>query len=272
MAHHLVVVEGAHDAAFFAKLLRRRGFAQVQNLADVPDFWAPLIPNKYPVDPSGRLDRIIVFPDIHVGQGGVDTVAVSVAGSDTNLISTLRTSLEIKAVQDFATLTLISDTDFATDELTRFGALLQRLEALNQDAQAEGQPGFPLTLPGIIGALSAGEPRVGIYLWPGEGQQGTLETILLECAGVTQPVLRQEAEAFVTSVNAKHPPKAAATERSVTPSGTLKAKCGAIASVLKPGGSLAVSLRQSGWLPETSELPADAKRADDYLASLLAVA
>lgn len=269
MPNHLIVVEGAHDAAFLGKLIRRRGYTLVQKLSEVPDFWSPLIPSKYPVDSSGRLDRIIVFPDIHVSEDGGTTVAVSVSGSESKLISSLRTSLEIKAVEDFETLSLIADTDFEATEAERFAILRQRLVALNEAAEAENQPGFPLALPSAVGSLSLGSPRVGIYLWPGAGQQGTLDNMLLDCAEVTEPTLKAQAEAFVDDVHAKHPASSTTTERSRTHSGSLKAKCASIASILKPAGSLAVSVRQSSWLPQNEELPESAQRANEYLNTIL---
>lgn len=270
MAHHLIVVEGAHDAAFLGKLLRREKFSQIQNLADVPEFWSALIPSKYPVDPSGRLDRIIVFPDIYMSECLEHTLALSVAGSDKNLVKTMRAALEIKEVEDFCTITIFTDTDFEVDEGARFNALHQNLSALNAEAEAESQPGFPLVLPSKVGALAEGSPRVGIYLWPGAGQQGTLENVLLDCAEITEPALKAASVKFIDSVHEEYPSECESIRKSRTSSGSLKAKCGGLASVLKPGGSVAVSLRQSRWLPENCHLPESANRARDYLVSILA--
>ena len=271
MRSHLIVVEGAHDAAVFGKLLRRLNYSSVQRLADVPPFWEPLIPTKYPVDPGGRLDRIIVFPDIYISADELTTVALSVAGSDTNLFPTLRAAIEIKKVADFATLTVVADTDFAVTEEVRFQSLVQRLITLNAEAAAEGQQGFPLSIPPKAGQLSGGSPKVGIHLWPGNGQQGTLEEVLLECAQAAYPVLRAEADAYGIQVNAKHPPGAPQIAAFRTQSGQLKSICGSIATVLKPGASLAVSIRQSEWLPAAGAYPPSLQLASDYLDALLAV-
>lgn len=270
MAHHLIVVEGAHDAAFLGKLLHRENFSQVQNLADVPKFWSALIPSQYPVDPLGRLERIIVFPDIYISDGREHTIAVSVAGSDTNLVKTMRAALEIKEVEDFSTITIFTDTDFELDEEARFNALCQRLDALNSEAEVEKQPGFPLVLPSRVAALAEGAPKVGIYLWPGDGRRGTLENVLLECAEISEPVLKSASVKFIEEVHGGYSAESVSIKKSRTPSGSLKATCGGLASILKPGGSVAVSLRQSRWLPENAALPDSANRAREYLVSILA--
>ena len=173
MAHTVLVVEGAHDASFFGQLIRARGYKRAGTLSDVPEFWMPLIPRRYPTDPAGRLDRVIQFPEIHVSNDG-DTLGIIVAGGEERLIEGLRTPLE-QLGPSFAGIGMALDTD-QYDPHVRLGSTCssQDLVNSNADASAEGTPGFPLELPREPGVAVAGPPKLGVYLFPDNMRQGTL--------------------------------------------------------------------------------------------------
>lgn len=247
MASSLLVVEGAHDASFFGQLLAAKGYRQTRRLSDVPEHWRPLIPVRYPVDPDGRLDRVIRFPDIHVGAGGHDC-GIVVAGGDSLLIDGLRTALEQLGTERFAGIGIVMDVDHDIDATTRFDRCVGQLAQLNQEAQADGTPGFPLPLPATPGLLTSEAPAIGIYLLPDNLRQGTLETLLLECAALEHPFL----EAATAGLVGELAQQAEAHRRSLKalagPSRRAKAQAGMIANVLQPGDSLAVAVQRGGWL------------------------
>src|SRR5208283_2158909 len=100
MTHSLLVVEGAHDASFFGHLARARGYSQVRVLSGMPDFWLPMIPRRYPLEPGENLDRVIRFPDVHVGPDN-NTLGIIVAGGKDRIPSSLRIPLERLGTDSF---------------------------------------------------------------------------------------------------------------------------------------------------------------------------
>lgn len=264
MANHLLIVEGAHDAAFFGRLLAARGFQEAKTKGQVPDFWQPTIPNQFPLRPNGQLDRVMPFPEIHVHAGRGDVVGIEVAEGDGAVLRALRSFLDQFQTSDFASLSLVLDTDLDFTEAQRFAAFRALTDPWNAKGVADDRPGFPLAFPEIQNTVVAGPPRLGVYLLPGEGAQGSLETILLECAQALHPELHRRAAALVAATDQGYP-----TDVNPDPlralrrgSGRAKAQCGVIGNVFKPGASLAVSLRETAWLPAVeADIPALAQAA-----------
>ena len=246
MTHSLLVVEGAHDASFFGHLLKAKGYQQAITLSALPDFWEPLIPRRYPTGPEGRLDRVIHFPDVYFLSND-DTVGIQVAGGETRLIESMRVSLERLGTDSFAGLGIVLDTDHEKKAHERFTDFTRKLEALNDSAATEGVPGFPLSLPTVPGLAAAGAPRVAVHLFPGGDRQGTLETILLECVHGEHPMLTRAAETLIMYVDRKSPSGSQPLKNMRKGSGRAKAHAGIVASLLHPGASLAVSLRDDDW-------------------------
>ena len=202
------------------------------------------------------------FPEIYSHPERGDTFGVEVASGDGALLDTLRTALDNNEAATFASLSLVLDTDLQT-EAERFAAFRSKIDAWNAQGLKDERPGFPLAFPDHPNAVVAGAPRVGIYLLPGDGEQGTLETILLACAAHRHPDLHARALALITQTDESFPTDAdpdplKALRRG---SGRAKAHCGVIGNVFKPGASLSVSLRETAWLPEIeADVPSFAAR------------
>ena len=179
MTHALLIVEGAHDASFFGHLARMRGYRAVRTMSEMPEFWRPLIPTRYPVDDAGNLDRVIPFPEVHTDPGS-NTLGVIVAGGDSRLVEGLRIPLERLGTGSFTGIGIALDTDLAYSARERFDSIVAKLVALNRDAVGEGVPGFPLPLPTSPGPVKRGSREIGIHQFPDNVRQGSLETVLLE--------------------------------------------------------------------------------------------
>lgn len=271
MPRHLIVVEGAHDAALFGRLLAARGYVQVNKLEAVPPFWEPSIPRKYPVTKDLRLDRVISFPEIHCRNDGSE-VGLAVANGESELLRTLRSLLDIVEAPEFASIAVVLDTDWVHTEAERFAEFLQSTTEWNSKAVADGRPGFPLTFPTQVNSVSAGPLRVGVYQFPGGGVGGALEDVLLACAEHSHPILREAADVLVTQAHAAYPADAEPDplKASRKQSGASKAQCGIIANVLQPGHSLAVSLRKTPWLPASETAVPQVASVAHFLDELLA--
>jgi hypothetical protein len=272
MSNHLLAVEGAHDAAFFAKLLLRRGFVAIDTIEEVPRFWDPLVPRTYPpADRNGRLERVITFPEFFHRPADGATFAVSVAGGDTLLLDRVRDALDVRDAPEFTSIGVVLDTDHAVDEPARFAEFLAWFAVWNQEGVADLRPGFPLPTPAGPRIVQAGAPRFGVFQLPGLEQQGALENVLLECAVATYPAINAAAVIYLDAVHAAYPGQATPVKKSRTASGRSKALCGVIANALLPGASLAVSLRRSEWVPQAEEAIPFVREAAAFLDALLAV-
>lgn len=270
MPRHLIVVEGAHDAAVFGRLLAARGYAPVGKLDEVPAFWEPSIPRKYPLTEDLRLDRVISFPEIHCHEDGSE-VGVAVANGESELLRTLRSLLDIVEATEFASIAVVLDTDWAQTEAVRFAEFLNSTVAWNESAVADGRPGFPLNFPQNANMVTAGPLKIGIYQFPGDGAGGALEDVLLACAAQSHPMLRQAADQLVAQAHAAYPVDAVPDplKASRKQSGAAKAQCGIIANVLQPGHSLAVALRKIPWLPEVEATVPEVEAVGQFLDTLL---
>lgn len=268
MASSLLVVEGAHDASFFGHLLIAKGYKRARRKRDVPDHWQPLIPTHYPITDAGDLDHVIRFPDVYVGKGGHDC-GIVVANGDTLLIKSLRTALERLGTEQFVGIGIVIDVDHEQYVNRRFDKILADLVRLNQDSQKEGTPGFPVPLPTAAGVVTVNTPAIGIYLFPDNVRQGTLETLLLECAENEHPVLAMETARLVDALSKQTDAHPVSLKAMTSPSKRAKAQTGMIANVLQPGDSLAVAVEKGGWFGATALTVPGVALANRFLDSLL---
>lgn len=268
MTHSLLVVEGPHDASFFGHLLKRRGYRQVERKGEVPPLWLPLIPEKYPVDPEGRLGNIISFPYIY-GDAEENTFGVAVAGSDSQIVTELRGCLESLSVNRLTGIGIVVDADRGTSVPDRFRTYTDRLTQLNKDAAAEGVPGFPIHIPQQPGVVLAGPPKIGIHLFPDNAAPGALETILLDCADTNVGRLRRCASEVISYIDKRNPENDRDLKKLRAASGRDKAAAGIVANLLAPGASLAASLRSDAWLRGEALKHPWVIAADNFLAQLI---
>ncbi len=164
MAYHLIVVEGAHDAAFIGILLRERGLHQVRLRAEVDVFWTRLIPTQFPANLKGRLDRVVKFPDFYSDSTiPPKSVAVAVAGGFDLLKQELQADLDTLDLTQLTGVAVIADADEVSPD-QRLADLLRQLSEVNRDGSINQVDGFPLTLPNSAGVQNGPGPRVGVYV------------------------------------------------------------------------------------------------------------
>ncbi len=268
MTHSILIVEGSHDASFFGHLVRARGYHFARTLSEVPAFWLPMIPRRYPAEPGDHLDRVIRFPEVYADPGG-NTLGIISAGGQDRLVTSLRIPLEMLRADSFSGVGMVLDTDHGVPARDRFDALVTQLIALNSDAVAEGVSGFPLPLPVAPGTVAEGTPRMGIHLFPDNARPGSLETVLLECAAAEQPLLERSTGMLVRYVDQRMPSGVTSLVRLRSGSGRVKAQAGMIANLLQPGASLAVSIQRGGWLVGSAMATPCVVAAEQFLASIL---
>jgi len=265
MANFAVVVEGGYDASFLGQLLKARGFLAATRLSLVPEYWKILFPKTFPMD-GETLERVMRFPEIFTR----DDVAIGIttSGSDSRLISTLRSVIDAVGPASLAGIAVFIDID-KYDPATRFASIQKQITAMNNAAVAEGQPGYPVAVPQVAGVMEAGTPPVGVFLFPDNLQSGALEDILLECARINHPVIATAAITFIANLDHSCPPDQVDLRALRAGMGKGKATVGTIANLLKPGVSVASSLAQTNWLAQAALQHALVRGADRFLGALL---
>lgn len=253
MQYGYLVVEGPHDIEFVGRLLRLYDFRRVQYLSRLDPFWRGIIPDKFPVE-DNLLKRV---PVPVFFQSPTHSVAVHSAIGDTNLINTLEETLVVLDTGiEGVGLLLDADTSSAS---ARFSNIAKELVSRTT-----------LTAPDAPGAISTGAPRVGIYVLPDNQAAGTLEDLLLECAQVSYTSLEIQARAYINSVD-----QSVLTKYDLDdfrkPAGKKKSVVSAIASVLKPGKSIQVSIQDNRWVAGDALLLPRVGSLQSFLAELLRI-
>jgi hypothetical protein len=269
MIYFLLIVEGAHDAAFVGALLKQRGIKKVELRSKIDPYWEKLIPTKFPADPNGRLDHVVRYPDIYEsdGQNNGRSVAIVVATGDTRLVPEFQVALEILDVLRLRAAAIVSDAN-GMGVAARIGQIVAGLEAVNDVETTNLIPGFPLTLPHAPG-FAEGNPRIGLHVFPDNVNTGTLETVLLECAVTSYSRYRQPAMDFVNSVDYSCPPELAELRPLRGGSGRHKAAAGIIGNLLIPGSALSVSIDRCSWLDPVTNAEPGLVAAQGFIDSLL---
>ncbi len=247
-----VVVEGPHDVEMVYRLLRPFGPSRVQFKANLDPFFHPLTEYEFPMD--GDLMRRIPVPLFL--QSDSHLVAVHAAIGDTRLIETVE---ENALAIDHTQLTgvgIILDADSDKAPSDRYAAVRDGLRAKN----------FPF--PDDAGTLSATTSRYGAFVLPDNQAQGTLEDILLECGGLVYPSLLASATTHVD---------VASQDQSLLPedlkelrksAGRNKAIIGSMASILRPGRAIQVSIQDNRWLRDAALTIPRVQTVQDFLVNL----
>jgi hypothetical protein len=101
------------------------------------------------------------------------------------------------------------------------------------------------------GQLGVSQPRAGVFVLPDNKGAGTLDTILLKCGEQVYPQLIAGARAWINPLDPNDQDiffNAAERRDLLKPAGKVKAVVAAVASVLRPGKSVQVSIQDNRWL------------------------
>ncbi len=248
-----VVVEGPHDVELMYRLLSPLGLRRVRLEADLDPFFAPLVPHTFP--PDGDLQKRVPVPLFL--QSRTHAVAVHSAVGDTRLIQTVE---ENATLLDRASLTgigVVLDSDSSV-------APADRYKAIRDGLRAKGY-----SLPDDPGVVSEGTPRLGAYILPDNLSGGTLEDILIECAQHAYPTLLSTAAVHVDAAFGDNSLTADDMQELRKPAGRNKAILGSMASILRPGKAIQVSLQDNRWLCDTALVLPRVKALQDFLLNLL---
>ena len=262
MISALIVAEGVADVVVLTKVLRLAlAMKQIRDKAALPEPARRSLDSfKFPA--SDDISRLAVPAPVFVAstaQPGV--VAIRNAEGLTKISALLDGDFDTfgrNRIQPPPALALVLDSDAAPLE-KRFQEFAALVEALN----------YPR--PGRLGEISeVGQRRAGIFSFPGQGQAGTLEDLLLPLAERQFPTLKAHAKDFVDGWQGKPEATAPVHEELHKPAGTKKATVSAMAALLKPGKPLNASLEDHPWIPDPPAAVAELKPLVEFLSALLA--
>ncbi len=234
------VTEGPHDVEALGRLLSRLGAIRVQNIDQLDAFWKRLVPRIFPHE--GDLLRRVPVPVFF--QAEAFSVAVHSAIGISEISKVTRASLA-NLDEPPAAVGVVVDADDRSATVV-WNEILAEMSEFDF-GQAPGQPGVS-------------EPRAGVFVLPNNEDPGTLETLLLTCGEKVYPELIRSARTWIESLDPwDNTIFANANERKylAKPAGKVKAVVAAVASVLRPGRSVQVSIQDNRWLsdPEAMSIP-----------------
>jgi hypothetical protein len=230
-----LAVEGPTDVEFVGRLLRPSGLKRVERATDLDRFWERLIGEKqFPY--RGSLTARIPAPGFF--QNESHSVAAESAGGIKNLVTAVESAKATLGLRwnEVSALGVFADADWDDQPTGRFQRLKNELQGI----------GLPVST-SAPGEISDGHPRLGIYVFPDNRRQGTLEDLLNECAAKVYPGLLDGARAFVSGVD-RTVLSPEDFEEVAKPPGEIKARLGCVASLLVPGSTLQVSVARNRWL------------------------
>jgi hypothetical protein len=248
----VLVVEGPHDVELVYRLLSPFGMKRVRLDTDLDPFLEPLIPRRYP--PAGDLRKRSPMPLFLQSQS--HAVAIPFAGGDAELVPTVERAA---ASIDFNGLTgvgIILDADSDKSPADRYAGIRDGLRAKN----------FPF--PDDAGSFSTTTPRFGAFVLPDNQAQGTLEDILLECGSLVYPSLLVTATTHVDAASQDQSLINEDLKELRKSAGRNKAIIGSIASILRPGRAVQVSIQDNRWLQDAALAIPRVKAVQDFLVNL----
>lgn len=256
MKHYgYLVVEGQHDVAFVAQLLKTFGVKPVTLKSRVDPFWYNVIPPNL----DDNLLKRVPVPAFF--ENDTHSIAIHAADGIEKLVKTLNRARALLDSAQIASFGFVLDADHVRQTpQQRFEALLVELQKHSID----------LPRPAAPGEIAGERPAFGVYILPDNKNCGTLEDVLLQCAEVNYANLALEAKGYIQRFDQSQLTPEDLDEFN-KPAGQKKAHVGSVASILKPGKSIQVSIQDNRWLDGAAiDLP-EVRAIRNFLATLLAL-
>ena len=246
--HCYLLVEGPLDVFFIGRILEELGLSAVRTADQLPPRWRPF------------LDNVLARRDSEIRAAGKPPIPFWQMFKPACLINETHKVL-VEAVG--GNRTKFANALQAANALIDGG--LASLNAVGFLPDADRDPNASLSsaqralasaglsFPDKNQEVSMGKTNSGIFLIPGGDDHGGLEEILIACAEAVYPSLSDSARQFVGSVNLESDSYTDEDRKDLmTPQGPVKAIVGSIASVLKPGSTIQVSVLRDRWVSKTT--------------------
>jgi hypothetical protein len=244
-----LVVEGPHDVAVIGRILDMNNIKLIKQINDLDEFWDDkrLIPHDFPIE--GDLLKRVPIPTFY--QSDEVSVAIHSAGGDSKINKTLQLTLANLDVEDLSAFAIFRDAD--NRPLTSlFNSMISELKDIPIIAN--------VTNPGEIN-LETGI-KAGIFLFPDNSRNGTLETTLLESATISYSSLLTSATNYVDNADSIYKASWGQSDRD-------KIIVGCIANILKPGKANQVSIQDNKWICTETTIIDSVKKLKEFIEQLI---
>jgi hypothetical protein len=249
----LLVVEGQHDEAFIAAVLRaRHGLIAKTRLSQVDPYWEMTIPRTFPHDDDLR--RRVPVPYFYAKDDV--SLAVVVAIGDSRLVDVVGDTLAILPAPAIDAIGIVLDADERKTVGERYASIQKDLLSLHL---------VPGAAPGVV---TASTPNCGVYILPDNVSNGTLEHILIECAEKNYLTALNAARALVQRIDPADYQGGDLREFN-KPAGKNKAIVAMITAILKPGKTTQASISDNRWLSGEALMLDSVKNFGKFLEKLL---
>jgi hypothetical protein len=248
-----LVVEGPHDIEFAARLLREYGLRRITYKRYLEPFWEAVIPKIFPIN-DNLLKRVPVPVFL---ENETHSIAIHGAQGITRLVEMLDETCAVLNHNQIASYGFILDADVEHPPQQRFSSLLVELKKQDID----------LPIPANPGEVAGTHPSFGIYVLPDNQASGTLEDILLQCAQVNYTSVFDAARNYLQEIEPSQFTPGDLQEYN-KPAGQKKAHVSTIASILKPGKAIQVSIQDNRWLEGESMIIPSVAAVRDFLVKL----
>lgn len=253
MHYGYLVVEGPHDQELVYRLVSPFGLQRLTLLQNLDAALHVLVPRSYP--PNGDLLKRMPVPLFM--QSATHAIAVHSAVGDTRLVEMVEENARILAPTVLEGIGILLDSDKAIPATQRYVDIRSCMatKQFSLDPQA--------------GVIISGPPRLGAFVLPDNVHAGTLEDLLLDVAPKLYPGLLTTARSHVAA--ALQDPRLTKEDLKdiKKPAGENKAVIGAMATILRPGKAVQVSLQDNRWLKDAAALASPRiKAVQDFLKEL----
>lgn len=240
MNYGYLVAEGIHDIEFIGRLLKRHNLEQVVKKNQLDQYWGRMLaPISWP--PDGDLVKRMPVPCFY--QNGDYSLAVLSAIGNGEIVKVMKATIEnYNLIETGLGVGIVADADYVGGANIRFSQLKTETEGF---IEFSNNPGL----------VKKGRPNTGIFIFPDNKNDGTLETVLLKCAQGVYSNINKGAEAFVNNVDLA---ELIQEEKKdiLKPAGKDKAIIGCIGNIFRPGKAIQVSIHDNRWIcDETLCLP-----------------
>ncbi|MBY6115976.1 hypothetical protein KUW09_14410 [Mameliella alba] len=230
--------EGAGDSSLLSGALQKIGFEQCKSIDEIPESVSSYFPRQFPSDGS-KLHRVNSYPEVL--RRGDFFVAVIICGGIGNLSAALNNSFLLMRGEVPKDLFIFVDAD-DVDVQARFIEISNILRDSFVLPLETRENFFGVDLPDEVAEIKHGAINTGIFVWPGGGEVGTLEKVLLEGLEREFPEVREETdkvpEKILELLTEGHP-----VERALRRGFNIdKAKVDLSAGIICPGTNLNVFL------------------------------
>lgn len=235
-----LITEGVHDVLLISLVLQLGfGLAVIENESDLPEEarrWLKMFP--WPL--KGDITRRSV-PTPEFLENDRLFIGISNAKGIREIASRLNADFEAFYREDDwfpSGIAIILDADEESPE-SRF---LEFADLIDPSR-------FPVPRQ-LESVARLGERTAGVFSFPGGGQPGTLEDVLIPVANTRFPELRKHATDFVLTWQERDSVSPSGDYKELRkPKGAQKATLSAMVSLLKPGKGLAPSIQDQRWIP-----------------------